>query len=265
MATVDYLVVTGYAGAFGRALRDFAAAVVDGDETYVYGFRCKRAGALVVGYKEQTREWLVSVSGSAADGIARSLYTADISKLSVARIDIQATITVPDADMVVGMLTPKRVYTACRVTQINNRGATLYIGSATSRARMRVYNKSAESALYPDEEGEYLRFEIQLRDKYADAALKEVLSGAEDAVLAFWLGKMLSEHDANWAMAKIKAQSPSHNPFKDEGEEGWIERRKRWIETTVIPAIRSLVLVSPSYLNFLLNVLQSMRDEQPDE
>ncbi|MQJ21768.1 hypothetical protein EI020_24605, partial [Escherichia coli] len=92
-------------------------------------------------------------------------------------------------------LSPKKVYDATRVTKVNGEGETLYVGAPKSRARLRIYNKSAEAGI-EHETGKYLRIEVQLRDRYADQAYNVWLDGKPDSVLAYWVGKMLDDASA---------------------------------------------------------------------
>lgn len=265
MPYVDYLVATGKGYAFGWVLRKLAALVADGEQTKLYGFRCKKLGPLVVGLKEDTRDWIVSASGSEAHGIATMLTHSNIAELSIARIDIQETVKVPDADMIITLLNPRPVYKAVNVKSINERGNTLYIGSAMSRARMRIYNKSAEEGIYPEGGGEYLRVEIQLRNEYADKAMRMIADGQIDDLLSFWIDKMLQQTDAERVREMVKLHKVEGNPFKEQRDDNWVERRKQWIETVVLSAIRALVLASPGYLDYLIARLQEMKELLPDD
>ena len=59
-------------------------------------------------------------------------------------------------------------------------GETLYLGSSKSHVLFRVYNKAQESGI----EGEWIRFELQLRDKRAHEAVKLLVFDSVGAVAA---------------------------------------------------------------------------------
>lgn len=93
------------------------------------------------------------VSGSEAHYVARTLNMAIFESYSVARMDLQVTMTSLDADYMIEYIQPSKVYKATKIVNLNGKGTTLYVGAPTSNLRLRVYNKTAESGIAPILEG----------------------------------------------------------------------------------------------------------------
>ena len=97
---------------------------------------------------------MYQASGSWAHAIARKLdRLLPVEGRSVARIDVQATLAVHDADAIIRTTVPNRRYKGTLIQTVFGKGATLYVGAPSSDARLRLYNKSAESGEYPEAAG----------------------------------------------------------------------------------------------------------------
>jgi hypothetical protein len=106
---------------------------------------------------------------------------------------------------------------------------------------LRVYNKTAESEEYPETGGEWLRVELQCRNRYADRLYRAHLAGALPGTFLEYLRAMADE----WLYRLVRdAVDDPDAPVWDEDTEphDWVARRARWIEDTVVPALRRLAL-----------------------
>lgn len=254
MASLDYFVAT-----FARDTRIEAAelrliaALINGKITELYGYRGYTKDKLTYAINERVGRALIAGTSTSAHEAAKQVFALNPSYLSIARIDVQETITVVDPDRTIAFLTPKKSYKATRVSNVHDEGETLYIGSPASRARIRIYNKTAESGIKPDS-GKYLRVEVQLRDNYADTAFQKWINGETDKVLAFWLKKMLIEKDADSLIDMCRLMSVDALDVEERDDE-WIDRRKVWYEKTVVPAMAKLFLVDPNYREIAAKLL----------
>ena len=225
----------------------------------LYGSRARKGLYATVG------EWdngmlLISASGGVAHEVALSIRTVAVERRSIARLDLQATVEVAGADEWINALKHSTRYQATRVQTLGGRGATLYVGAPSSSARLRVYNKSAESGIPAPDGGELLRVEVQTRDRYADAAYRALLSGAESDFLLHWVRKMIASPEHVNRLAGMLASGATINVKELAQDEQWIDRRKRWVERSVVPALRRLLAVEPEYLDVVVQLLQQPLD-----
>lgn len=160
--------------------------------------------------------------------------------LSVARLDLQATIWVADADAVVTTIVPSRRYKCSLTRSIYERGSTLYVGAPASDARLRVYNKTAESGLAPADGGEWLRIELQIRNKFADRAWRSWRKRAHGGFFLEYVRKMLDER--TYRMVRDAVVHGDEPVFDEDTDDDWVTRRVYWMRYTVIPALRRLAL-----------------------
>jgi len=185
---------------------------------------------------------IYQASGSWAHAIARKLdRLLPVEGRSVARIDVQATLAVHDADAIIRATVPNRRYKSTLIQSVYDRGATLYVGAPASDARLRLYNKSAESGEYPDDGGEWLRVELQLRNKYADRMYAAFLSGAGGGTALEFVRRM---GDNNlYRLLRDNTSDLAEAPYWDEDSDlDWVGRRIHWLVHCVVPALRKLVL-----------------------
>jgi len=144
-----------------------------------------------------------------------------------------------------------------RITAVNERGETLYVGSPTSAYRLRVYNKTAQANIAP-ENGEYIRFEITFRNTLADTAYKAYLEGDMRAYFLGYLSQMIDEVTYNlvrYILDKNMTIEPRF--FERENDEG-IEKTKVWLENVVMPCLQKLYLRDPNYVSELLQRLDKI-------
>lgn len=184
---------------------------------------------------------LIEATGSAAQSAADTIDKLISSDgMSVARIDLQATFWVADADAIIRTIVPSRRYRCTQVMNVYERGCTLYVGSPSSDARLRIYNKSVESGQHPPEGGEWLRVEIQLRNKYADRAWISWRKRAQNGLLLEYVRKMLDER--TYRLVRDAIEHGDEPIFDEDLEDDWLCRRLYWLEHTVVPALRKLAL-----------------------
>jgi hypothetical protein len=159
----------------------------------------------------------------------------------VARIDVQATLAVHDADAIIRTTVPSRRYKSTLIQSVYESGATLYVGAPSSDARLRLYNKSAESGEYPEGGGEWLRAELQLRNRYADRMYAACLGSAIGGTALEFVRRM---GDNNlYRLLRDNTSDAADAPYWDEDSDlDWVGRRIHWLVHCVVPALRKLVL-----------------------
>jgi hypothetical protein len=188
---------------------------------------------------------IYQASGSWAHAIARKLdRLLPETGRSVARIDVQATLAVHDADAIIRTTVPNRRYKSTLIQSVYESGATLYVGAPSSDARLRLYNKSAESGEYPSDGGEWLRAELQLRNRYADRMYAAYLGGAVGGTALEFVRRM---GDNNlYRLLRDNTSDAADAPYWDEDSDlDWVGRRIHWLVHCVVPALRKLVLHDP--------------------
>ena len=188
---------------------------------------------------------IYQASGSWAHAIVRKLdRLLPVDGRSVARIDVQATLAVHDADAIIRTTVPNRRYKSTLIQTVFGKGATLYVGAPSSDARLRLYNKSAESGEYPSDGGEWLRAELQLRNRYADRMYAACLGSAIGGTALEFVRRM---GDNNlYRLLRDNTSDAADAPYWDEDSDlDWVGRRIHWLVHCVVPALRKLVLHDP--------------------
>jgi len=254
MATlrVDYLVATYDLAAVEAHLPAIAGAVIRTPEAGKHlayrGYWCADTRRAFVG--DDGFRVMVSVTSSPAH--AAALAIPRLETLSIARIDVQTTFVSRDADALIKACEPSKRYQAFRITPVNKGGCTLYIGSPKSDKRLRVYNKSAESGEMP-ESGEYVRFELQLRDDYAERAFTALRGGG----LAGWYLHTLKVMIDPFTFSIVRDSINDVEEYRADAVvcEDWAQRRILWVERSVIPALKRLFAARPDYLDIFLKLL----------
>lgn len=224
----------------------------EGEMNFLYGFKVKVVDRVGIGSNPHTNRAIVYGTGPRAQDAMSIVMTISPSVLSIARIDIQATMVVHDADGAVSWAQPAKAYKAVMWHAIGERGSTLYIGAPSSNARMRIYNKTAESGQSPGEGLEYLRVEVQLRNRYADQAYKAIAAGNIEAVWQKWVRQMLHNDCATAMITRALGGECAFYALHPEEKEDWVARRKRWFETVVAPSLRRLIAADPDYLETII-------------
>jgi hypothetical protein len=124
--------------------------------------------------------------------------------------------------------------------------------SPAHAAALRIYNKSAESGEVP-ESGEYVRFELQLRDDYAEKAFTALRGGG----LKGWYLHAIRSMIDSFTFAVVRdALNDVEEYHQDVAPlEDWTQRRIIWVERSVIPALKKLFAVRPDYLDTVIKML----------
>ena len=229
----DFLTVTTTDASLGRRLFDLVLTPSTPPPAYrtMLGAEGYQAGKIFVGHWPERKRWLVSATGSGARAPWEILLAIpSTEELSVARVDLQSTLFVPDADALIRTVEPNPRYTGLRIHPTSGRGHTLYVGAAKSDRRLRIYNKSAE--LREDLGiGELVRIELQLRNSYADAALASARVNGAPGFYSWWreaVISMASELDLILPRADV-----AHVKVEEERAKDY----KAWFERSVLPAL----------------------------
>lgn len=261
MASVmcDYLTVTHSDGAELDAIVPYLwSTLSQGTSTVNWkhrtGARGWRCEGVFLGAFDDGR-LIVEVSGFRSHALLPALREfLPKDGLSVARMDVQCTVAVEDADAIIKATIPNKRYKSSLITNLWDKGATLYVGAPSSDKRLRVYNKSAESGHFPASGGEWLRVELQLRNDYADRMWRAFTRKAENGTFLEIVRTMAD----NWLYRLIRDYADDGSaPVWDEDTEAsdWVERRMRWIEQTIVPALRRLLVAKPELYEQVVDLL----------
>lgn len=182
---------------------------------------------------------------------------------SYARLDVQRTVVVPDADAIIGALQSSPRYHRLLLDPRPNRGMTLYVGSPRSRARVRIYNKSVQASVWPDDaSGEYLRIEYQARDIVADQIVSQLIVNGQAVephqVLAAYLASKIRVVVPDLA-AYLTADHCDLPPV-DRGAPRYAE----WLFHTVLPALRRVELLDNALYRRFVNALSGGQIDERD-
>jgi len=199
---------------------------------------------------------MIWASGQNAHYVAKTLKTDIFGSYSVARMDLQITMTSLDADYMIEYIQPNKVYKCTKITNLHEKGTTLYVGAPTSRVRLRIYNKTAESGIRPEGGGEYVRFELQCRDQYADKAFVAVRNNMARSFYLMMLKKMIDAYTSELVESAIR--SADEELFVDDfptSKDDPVARKKRWLEQSVLPALRRLLVEDRDYVDNFVKLL----------
>ena len=224
----------------------------------LYGFRGFRSGKIFVGEKED--RFLLQATGSIAHEVATRFQLPVDHEISVARVDAQHTMVVGDADRLINTCEPKPGYQSTRWMRLDDRGTTLYVGSPKSDVRLRIYNKSAESGVKPVQVGDYMRVELQFRNKKADHMFRAIRARAPRFPFLVQIKRMIDIYTYQLIHDSISADESELFPEETPKELDAISRRKAWIERSVIPALRRVIAEEPEYLKTFLSMLDSLEE-----
>jgi len=249
---VDYLVATYDLVAVEAHLPAIAGAVIKKPEAGKHlayrGYWCAETRRAFVG--DDGCRVMVSVTSSPAHNAA--LAIPRLETLSIARIDVQTTLISRDADALIRACEPAKRYQAFRIAPVRGRGHALYVGSPKSDKRLRVYNKSAESGEMPNS-GEYVRFELQLRDDYAERAFAALRGGG----LKGWYLHALKAMIDLFTFSVVRDSLNDVEEYRQNSValEDWTQRRIIWVERSVVPALKRLFAARPDYLDTFIQML----------
>jgi Replication initiation factor. len=228
---------------------------IDGNLKKLYNYKGFAKEGVFVG--DNGHRLLVQAAGSKANEVI-SLVNPKWPTLSVARLDMQITVLVGDADSIIRSTTPPPKYRAVRLVNLGERGSTLYVGSPKSRCRLRLYNKTAQLGESRVQDLEKLRIELQLRDDYADRALINMLAGTGDAFFRYYVSKMTDAYivsiiERAFSNSNMLAMTEVRTEKSDDG-------RKVWLEHSVIPALMRLAVYDREYYDDFLRRLNELVD-----
>jgi hypothetical protein len=221
----------------------------------LYGYRGYRSGKVFVGESED--RYLVQATGQIAHDVAMRFPFPIEHELSVARIDVQVTFVTQDADFFIRACEPSKVYKATRWSSVREPGETLYVGAPKSDCRLRVYNKTAESGIKPESPGDFLRVEIQFRNRYADRMFRAIRARAPRLPFLSHLRRMVDSFTFDTVKRHIESVEDELFPEEQLIETDAISRRKAWLERSVIPAMRKVIAEEPEYLQVFLQLLDN--------
>jgi len=211
----------------------------------VYGFRGYKSGKVFVGERED--RYLIQATGAIAHDVALAFPLPVEHEISVARIDVQTTFVVRDADFFISACEPSKVYKSVRWCAVGEPGQTLYVGAPSSDCRLRIYNKTAESGIKPVDFGDFIRFEIQFRNRYADRMFRAIRARAPRLPFLSHLRKMIDSFSFDAVKRHLDSLEGELFPEEPFIETNAISRRKSWLERSVIPALRKVIAEEPEY------------------
>jgi len=263
MIRVDYFVITMPRSTtadahFPSIIGQYVSKPQEDRIMQYYGYR----GDNKVFVGQSSDRIMIWSSGQHAHYVAKTLNTNVFESFSVARIDLQVTITSLDADYMIEYIQPNKVYKATKVTNVNEKGTTLYVGAPTSNIRLRVYNKTAESGIIPDGGGEYVRFELQCRNQYADKAFTAFRNNMVRSFYFMVIKRMIDSY--TYKLVEGAIRSSDEELFVDDfpvGKDDPIARKKRWLEQSVLPALRRLLVEDKQYVDNFVKLLYNGVDD----
>lgn len=252
----DFLVATvPLSSVDDEQLGDFARMSVDGEFRRFYGYAGFWKDNFFIG--DNGTRALFQATGARADEIVQLIETS-WQGLSVARLDIQLTVLVADADAVISRTHPSKAYKAVRMLNLGERGSTLYVGSPKSRVRLRMYNKTAESGEPLVSGMERMRIELQLRDDYADRGLVNLKAGAGDMFFRYYVSRMTDGYIT--AIVDRAFKDSDMLAMIETSTEKSDDTRKAWLEHSVIPALMKLAAYDKLYVRDFLARLKDLLD-----
>lgn len=245
-AHIDYAVITlPKVSVVEAAIPHFSAATAGGVRQVRSGYVGVQKHKTFLGYHDAASRWMFIRTGSAAIDIVDFVPERLDPYLSVARLDVQCTFPIDDADYFIRMLMPSSRYSARRLSPVSDRGETLYIGSPSSDLMARIYNKTVESGLPYDDGRELVRVEFVLRDRYADKAWERARAGDLDSVWVALARKMLTRDSASAVVKHAQAEPANDFVLFYQQDNDVVSRRLRWLESVVVPALNKLIALDP--------------------
>jgi hypothetical protein len=261
MLRADFLVLTVPRSPAAEALYPVMLSywLPDPKPSSLYGFIGYRSGKIFIGERED--RYLIQATGSIAHDVALAFPLPTEHELSVARIDVQTTFVVRDADFFISVCEPSKVYKSVRWSAVGEPGQTLYVGAPSSDCRLRIYNKTAESGIKPLDSGDFIRFEIQFRDRYADRMFRAIRARAPKLPFLSHLRKMVDRFTFDTVKRHLESLEDELFPEETIIETNAISRRKAWIERSVIPALRKVLAEEPEYWEVFTKLLDNPLNE----
>jgi len=252
----DFLVVTVPLSSIeDEQLDDFARMSYDGELRKFYGYRGFMKDNLYIG--DNGDRMMIQATGAKAND-ALGLINPKWQGLSVARLDLQLTVLVGSADSIITSTMPSKLYKSVRMVNLNEPGATLYVGAPKSRCRLRIYNKTAQQGEQRVNGMEKLRIELQLRDDYADRCLLNMFAGTGDMFFRHYVFKMTDGYITNLVDRAFKNSDMVAMIEEVPGEK--LDGRKIWLEHSVLPAIMKLAVYDREYCEQFIKRLTELID-----
>jgi hypothetical protein len=260
MLRADFLVLTVPRTVAAEAAYPVMASywLPDPKPSSLYGFRGYRCGKVFIGERED--RYLVQATGAIAHDVALAFPLAAEHELSVARIDVQITFVVRDADFFILACEPSKAYKSVRWCPVGEQGQTLYVGAPKSDCRLRIYNKTAESGIKPQSPGDFVRFELQFRNNYADRMFRAIRARAPKFPFLSHLRRMVDSFSFDTVKRHLESLEDELFPEEEIKDVDAISRRKLWLERSVIPALRKVLAEEPEYWEVFTKLLDNPLD-----
>jgi len=139
-------------------------------------------------------------------------------------------------------------------------GETLYVGAPKSDCRLRIYNKTAESGIKPQGPGDFLRVEIQFRNRYADRMFRAIRARAPRLPFLSHLRRMVDSFTFDVVKRHVESVEDELFPEEQFTETDALTRRKAWLERSVIPALRKVLAEEPEYWEVFVKLIDNPND-----
>jgi hypothetical protein len=261
MLRADYLVVTVPCTEAAEASYPVMIAywLPDPQPFALYGYRGYKSGKIFIGERED--RYLVQATGAIAHDVALRFPLPVDHELSVARIDVQTTMVTQDADFFIRACEPQGGYKATRWSAVGEPGETLYVGAPKSDCRLRIYNKTAESGIKPQVPGDFVRVELQFRNRYADRMFRAIRARAPRLPFLSHLRRMVDSFTFDVVKRHVESVEEELFPEEQFTEIDALSRRKAWLERSVIPAMRKVLAEEPEYLQVFINLLDNPQED----
>jgi DNA relaxase NicK len=154
---------------------------------------------------------------------------------SISRIDLAFDLkdTPMSISALYDMLERKEASTSAKTYNLivgSDGGKTLYVGSRTSEAFMRIYDKGVESG----EGGNWTRVELELKGSKARFAAYTMANESDDRAYQWaqgWLNGFVAFPDPTWRSLMVAEAIPMARANKPEAD------TKKWLLETVAPAM----------------------------
>lgn len=178
---------------------------------------------------------------------------------SVTRIDLAIDIygAAPVQDLYDAFM---RKETSTRAQQCNlvtgTKGATTYVGSRSSERYLRAYDKAAQT----DTPGDWTRVEIELKDRAAKAAVKDLMNGGYNIIPAtirrFLKAPTVAWYEDATTREQAALAPPQPKRFTDT---------RAWLLGTVAKTLAKETAKDADFLLEFLRIVQTMRRDEGGE
>jgi len=115
----------------------------------------------------------------------------------------------------------------------------------------------------PEGGGEYVRFELQCRNQYADKAFVAFRNNMVRSFYLMMIKRMVDNY--TYKLVEGAIRSADEELFTDDfpaSKDDPVARKKRWLEQSVLPALRRLLVEDKEYVdNFIKLLYDGAEDE----